>query len=853
MPRHARTLAAALALALCQTLMAQAPAPQGSWTVVDDATAVSRWTENGRPYFAVSIDGGRTRSTAVAADYNLMLRYRAFDPKDGEPVVARALTARADAKLFIVQYFTDDLSGYRRILDDLGVERLHHLHNYGVLVRCDAGRAAAIAAMPHVRWVGPYHPAYRIDEVMLAEAERAALPTRWYNLLVTKRGPVEKEAVRARVLELGGDADSDLEAPNFLMRVRLDGAGLLDIVGRDDVLFVDRWSAPEQDMDVARNLGGANYIETNLGFTGQGVRGEVMDGGLLTTHVDFQTPAPIQHTAVGVDSHGTATFGIIFGDGIADPVGRGMIPDATGIIASYNAFSNRYTHTQQLTQPPYEAVFQSNSWGDALTTAYTTISADMDTIIFDLDFVICNSQSNAGTQQSRPQAWAKNIVSVGGIKHMNTLATADDNWTNGASIGPAADGRIKPEICSFYDNIRTTTSTNNTAYTSTFGGTSGATPIVAGHFGIMFQMWGAGLFPVVIPAPGGTVFQNRPHFSTAKALMLNTTTQYPFTGTTSDLTRVHQGWGYPSLQTLHDQRTRLFIVDETDVLSNLQTATYILNVTPTDPEFRATLVYADPPANPASTIARINDLTLKVTSPAGTIYWGNNGLTAGTASVAGGSASTVDTVEQVIVPSPQAGAWTVEVIASSVVQDGHVETPQVDADFALVVRGVDPPSTGGTPDVGQANQSGALLNVSGATNINGQPAIVGINGPFAASRGVGSSLAFNVTSAANRSMLLLYGGLNRNNFVSPIFGSLDLGFNGATLNFGDVAIVIDGLTPDSFLDQLGVIGSSGSQSIGFTVPQGMPPGVFGTFQALIVNPANTVDSKFTAAFEITIN
>src|SRR5262249_26052371 len=159
--------------------------------------------------------------------------------------------------------------------------------------------------------------------------------------------------------------------------------------------------------------------------------------------------------------------------------------------------------------PQYECVLQSNSTGSAWTTAYTSISSQMDQIIFDLDISICQSQSNNGTQSSRPQAWAKNIISVGGVKHYNTLTRTDDNWTNGASIGPAADGRIKPDVCNFYDYVFTTTSTSTTAYTSGFNGTSAATPISAGCLGLTYQMWAAGLFGPT--NPGATVFAKRPH------------------------------------------------------------------------------------------------------------------------------------------------------------------------------------------------------------------------------------------------------------------------------------------------------------------------------------------------------
>jgi hypothetical protein len=316
----------------------------------------------------------------------------------------------------------------------------------------------------------------------------------------------------------------------------------------------------------------------------------------------------------------------------------------------------------------------------------------MDDILFRMNIVICQSQSNAGNQDSRPQAWAKNIVSVGGVKHMNTLTRADDNWTFGGSIGPAADGRIKPDLAHFYDNITCASSSSNTSYTTTFGGTSGATPITAGHFGLFFQTWSDGVYgnsvsDVVVS--GNRVFDTRPWNSTARAMVINTATQWTFSGTTHDLTRTHQGWGAADLRALYDLRNKLFVVDETDVLTNLQTKTYKLYVPAGEPAFKATMIYTDPPGTTSSTLHRINDLTLKVTSPGGTVYYGNNGLLANMWSTSGGAPNTIDTVENVFVQNPQAGTWTVEVRGDQIVQDARLETSSViDADYALVVSGV---------------------------------------------------------------------------------------------------------------------------------------------------------------------
>ena len=56
-----------------------------------------------------------------------------------------------------------------------------------------------------------------------------------------------------------------------------------------------------------------------------------------------------------------------------------------------------------------------------------------------------------------------------------------------------------------------------------------ATPIIAGHAGLFFQMWADGIFGNEV-IPGGTVFENRLHMTTAKAVLINNAQQYPFSG-----------------------------------------------------------------------------------------------------------------------------------------------------------------------------------------------------------------------------------------------------------------------------------------------------------------------------------
>ena len=80
------------------------------------------------------------------------------------------------------------------------------------------------------------------------------------------------------------------------------------------------------------------------------------------------------------------------------------------------------------------------------------------------------------------------------------------------------------------------------------------------------------------------------------------------------------------------------------------------------------MVYRDLPGNPGFLPHRINDISLKVTSPLGTVYFGNNGLTAGNVSTPGGSANSVDARTSGS-PTRCAGAWTVQVAVADMNTD----------------------------------------------------------------------------------------------------------------------------------------------------------------------------------------
>ena len=355
----------------------------------------------------------------------------------------------------------------------------------------------------------------------------------------------------------------------------------------------------------------------------------------------------------------------------------------------------------------------SASWSYAPTLNYNSDSADADDMVFDHDLAWTQSQANTGTQSSAGQAWAKNVFSIGGVEHLDDALAANDTWNGSASIGPANDGRIKPTLCAYYDFIGTSDLSGAAGYSGTnwfagFGGTSGAAPMVGGHNVLAIEMFaddsgtpGIGQFGNALRVPGGTIHENRPHFTTLKALQVVNAEQYAFTAASTDLRREHQGWGFPSLKNMWDNRGKTFIVDEASVLQQGGDDVWQITVAPNEPALKISLNWNEPAGNPAAAQQLVNDLSLQVLDPNGQEYWGNAGLEDGLWTVVGGSEDTINSIENVFVQNPVAGDWYVRVIATSVVTDSHVETPAVDADYALVCVG----------GPGQAAPSGAFAKV----------------------------------------------------------------------------------------------------------------------------------------------
>ena len=254
-----------------------------------------------------------------AADLPLKLQYAEFDPLAGVPMTPAILTVPEDVDpgVYIVQFDERPRESSRAAIREAGGRIHKYVAHDAYVVEMTPAVRRRVETLEHVRWVGPFHPAYRlagalIDDLQAGPDDRSA---RQYNIQVFERGLRQQRRVAWHVGAVGGTVRR-LSPHGFRMEAVLTSPQLIEIAHRPEVAFIDAWTPPGADMDIVREATGANFVEQVAGYTGAGVAGEVLDLGVLDTHCDLTQPPILFHTKNGTSlNHGTPIMGILYGDG----------------------------------------------------------------------------------------------------------------------------------------------------------------------------------------------------------------------------------------------------------------------------------------------------------------------------------------------------------------------------------------------------------------------------------------------------------------------------------------------------------------------------------------------------------
>jgi hypothetical protein len=419
--------------------------------------------------------------------------------------------------------------------------------------------------------------------------------------------------------------------------------------------------------------------------------------------VDFLTPSEcdggIASNEWDTQNHGSHVAGTIAGDNLANPVthdpGDGMAPAAKLVVQDAGFLTDNCGDLPGIgcpvvdLKPFFEQAYvqgariHTNSWGDNenafLQNNYSAACQDVDEFMFTHpDFLILFAAGNSGPRAASvgSPSVAKNGISVGATLR----GTQADSMAGFSSCGPAADGRLKPDLTMPGSRIVSARNDrnvgSNNCNTIQMSGTSMASPGAAGMAALVRQYYRDGYFPTggAAPADGFT-----PSAALIKATMLSSTTSMAGTGA-GPVPDACQGWGRVLLEDalyFTGQARRLVATDDPGFPQGGagQDRTFVVEVA-AGQSLRATLAWTDFPSTPAASVNLNNDLDLEVFGPSGT-FLGN--VLAQGQSTTGGAPDRLNNVEQVILPAPLPGTYTITVRAFNV--------PSSDQPFALVVTG----------------------------------------------------------------------------------------------------------------------------------------------------------------------
>ena len=472
------------------------------------------------------------------------------------------------------------------------------------------------------------------------------------------------ESVIAELTQRNFDTTSTAFRNYHIIALRVPLSRLTELASFPFVEFVQ--PAPHEDQalnNVDRSDSRANILNAATTVGGRNLKGEGMvigigDDANPSLHVDFTNRIINRTYAPASAQHGVHVTGTAAGAGILNERFKGYAPKAT-IITQY--FSGIWQNAASYIQD-YGMVVTNNSYGAVVGDCSYNGLYDMYSYILDqqaLDFPYLQNvfaAGNSGTDNCPPYpAGFKTVLgSYQSAKNVLTVGGTDSSGNIGgfSSKGPVKDGRIKPEITSMGMRVF------STGFGSYFydTGTSMAAPGVTGGLTLLYQ-----LFKQLNSG-------NNPKSGLMKAIVCNSGRDGGNSGPDFSY-----GFGWLDLK-----RAAITIENNRYISSSIANGnqnTHSITVPANAAQLKVMLYWQDPPASLLSSQTLVNDVDLTVQTPLATTVYPKilDTIPSHVTNTCTEGPDHINNIEQVVINSPSAGTYTIQVNGTSITQNSPQE------------------------------------------------------------------------------------------------------------------------------------------------------------------------------------
>lgn len=577
----------------------------------------------------------------------------------------KQLSTLKGRSFFVIQFSNLPGSAERKLLSASGVELQEYLGGNAYTAAALTFPLVSVWKQARVRSLLTLHSRQKMDPFLASNVvpKWAEKHPGFADVLMAFPSLFTAAEVAVEVQAMGGQV-IDRKFETFrILKLRLPITALDRVAALPMVSYMQAAPPGDQPLNFdSRAVSGAGQMNASVANGGRGLDGDgvvvgVGDNADLQFHVDFWGRL-INRAPLPPAGHGTHVAGTVAGAGNINPLYIGFAPKATIISQLFSGIlSNASTYVQDhgmvITNNSYGYNFECDYYG-----RYDLISNALDQMAFDLPHLTnVFAAGNSARETCPPYALgfrtvlggyqsAKNVITVGATNDSGTLAVF-------SSRGPVRDGRMKPDLTAMGEWVPSAWPTNIYGYNN---GTSMAAPAVSGGLALLYQRYRQ--------LHGGS----NPKNALMKALLMNGAIDR---GNAGPDFRFGTGWMHLIRSVEMLENNRYFNTTVAQGTTNTHTVVVPANAA----QLKVLLYWNDPAASPLSSRTLVNDLDLQVLDPTGNVVLPRvlDTTLANINNTAMNGVDRLNNAEQVIIPNPVAGTYTIRVIGSAIAQGSQQE------------------------------------------------------------------------------------------------------------------------------------------------------------------------------------